>query len=67
MIYHYSIAEALDDKIIKSVVVYEPEVKLVELTYTNKETGEKRKVWEIKMEHPKRLWKNCKKSLNKNY
>ncbi len=50
MIYHYSIAEALDDKIIKSVVVYEPEVKLVELTYTNKETGEKRKVTELDKE-----------------
>ncbi len=50
MIYQYSITEALDDKIIKSVVVYEPEVKLVELTYTNKETGEKRKVTELDKE-----------------
>jgi len=50
MVYHYSIAEALDDKIIKSVVVYEPEIKIVELTYTNKETGEKRKVTELDKE-----------------
>ncbi len=50
MIYNYSIAEALDDKIIKSVVVYEPEVKLIELTYTHQATGEKRTVNELEKE-----------------
>lgn len=47
MIYHYSISEALEDGIVKSAVVYEPEVKAVELTYTNSNTGEKRKVTEL--------------------
>ena len=47
MIYYYDIANALEDRIIKSVVVYEPEVRLVELTYTNFKTGEKRKVTEL--------------------
>ena len=47
MIYYYDIANALEDHIIKSVVVYEPEVRLVELTYTNFATGERRKVTEL--------------------
>ena len=47
MIYHYDIPNALDDRIIKSIVVYEPEVKLMELTYTNPDTGEKRAVTEL--------------------
>lgn len=47
MIYYYSISEALEDGIVKSTVVYEPEVKAVELTYTNSNTGEKRKVTEL--------------------
>jgi len=47
MIYHYDIAQALDDKIVKSIVVYEPEVKVVELTYTNPDTGEKKVVTEL--------------------
>lgn len=42
MIYHYDITQALDDKIIKSIVVYEPEIRAVELTYTNPLTGEKK-------------------------
>jgi len=50
MIYHYDISQALEDKIIKSIVVYEPEVKLLELTYTNFETGEKKKVTELNEE-----------------
>ncbi len=47
MIYHYDISQALDDKIIKSIVVYEPEVKATELTYTNPKTNEKRVVTEL--------------------
>ncbi len=50
MIMEYGIAEALDDGIIKSVVVYQPEAKIVELTYTNKLTGEKRNVTELDKE-----------------
>jgi superfamily II DNA or RNA helicase len=47
MVYYYGISEALEDGIVKSTVVYEPEVKAVELTYTNSNTGEKRKVTEL--------------------
>jgi type III restriction enzyme len=47
MIYHYDISQALEDGIVKSIVVYEPEVKLLELTYTNFETHEKKKVTEL--------------------
>lgn len=50
MIEYYGIANALDDGIIKSVVVYQPDAKIVELTYTNKITGEKRKVTELDKE-----------------
>ena len=47
MIVHYDISHALEDGIIKSVVVYEPEVKLLKLTYTNTKTGEKKDVTEL--------------------
>ena len=47
MIVHYDISQALEDGIIKSVVVYEPEVKLLKLTYTNSKTGEKKDVTEL--------------------
>lgn len=50
MIEYYGISEALDDGVIKSVVVYQPDAKIVELTYTNKITGEKRKVTELDKE-----------------
>lgn len=50
MIYHYDVASALDDGIIKSVVVYQPEVKLLKMTYTNPKTGEKRDVTELDAE-----------------
>ena len=47
MIMHYDISKALEDRIVKSIVVYEPEVKLLELTYTNFETHEKKVVTEL--------------------
>lgn len=47
MIIHYNITQALEDHIVKSVVVYEPEVKLIELTYTNIESGDKKVVTEL--------------------
>ncbi len=50
MIMEYGIAQALDDGVIKSVVVYQPDARIVELTYTNKITGEKKKVTEMDKE-----------------
>ena len=50
MIQHYDISHALDDGIVKSIVVYEPEVKLLQLTYTNPETGEKKNITELDAE-----------------
>lgn len=50
MIYHYDISHALDDGIIKSVVVYQPEVKLLKMTYTNPATGEKKDITELDAE-----------------
>ena len=47
MIVYYDVSQALEDGIIKSVVVYEPEVKLLKLTYTNSKTGEKKDVTEL--------------------
>ncbi|MGQ9628379.1 MAG: DEAD/DEAH box helicase [Anaerolineae bacterium] len=39
MIYVYTIAEAMRDKIIKRIVVFHPDVKKVKLTYEDLETG----------------------------
>lgn len=50
MIYYYDVTHALEDGIIKSIVVYEPEVKLLKLTYTNRKTGEKKDVTELDAE-----------------
>ena len=50
MIMQYDISKALEDHIVKSIVVYEPEVKLLELTYTNFETHEKKVVTELSEE-----------------
>ncbi len=50
MIYYYDITHALKDGIVKSIVVYEPEVKLLKLTYTNFKTGEKKDVTELDTE-----------------
>jgi superfamily II DNA or RNA helicase len=50
MIYQYDISKALEDGIVKSIVVYEPEVRLLELTYTNFETHEKKVVTELNEE-----------------
>ena len=50
MIYYYDVSNALDDGIIKSVVVYQPEVKLLKMTYTNPETGEKKDITELDAE-----------------
>ncbi|MGH2946517.1 MAG: hypothetical protein ACRDPC_09725 [Solirubrobacteraceae bacterium] len=50
MIYEYGIPAALDDGIIKSTVVYQPDIESVELTYTDPDTGEKASVEEIDWE-----------------
>ena len=47
MIYEYGIQDALEDDIIKSVVVYQPDIRKVELTYTDIDTGKQAKVEEI--------------------
>lgn len=53
MIFYYPISEGLEDRIIKSIVVYEPQAKAVELTYTNPKTGERKTVTELDPEFEK--------------
>lgn len=55
MIYEYTVTDALADGIIKTPVVYQPDIKTVQLTYTDAKTGEKRKVEEIDWEEVDRL------------
>lgn len=47
MIYEYSIHDALADRLVKSPVVYQPNINTVELTYRDAVTGETRGVEEI--------------------
>jgi len=47
MIYEYGVGDALADGIIKTPVVYQPDIKTVQLTYTDAKTGEQRRVEEI--------------------
>jgi type III restriction enzyme len=47
MIYEYGVADALAEQIIKTPVVYQPDIRVVELTYTDALTGERRNVEEI--------------------
>ncbi len=47
MIYEYLIGDALADRLVKSPVVYQPNISTVELTYTDARTGETRGVEEI--------------------
>ena len=47
MIYEYSIQDALADRLVKTPVIYQPNIKTVELTYTDAQTGEQRAVEEI--------------------
>jgi len=55
MIFEYTIADAQAEvpPIIKNVVVYQPKIGSVELTYTNPDTGEKRTVDEMDEEFEK--------------
>lgn len=59
MIYEYGVNDALSDGIIKTPVVYQPDIKTVQLTYTDAQTGEKRKVEEINWEEVDRLGLNA--------
>ena len=47
MIYEYGVPEALRDGVIATPVVYQPDIETVELTYTDAESGEQRRVEEI--------------------
>jgi hypothetical protein len=55
MIYEYGGPDALHDGIIKTPVVYQPDIKTMQLTYTDARTGEKRKVEEIDWDKVDRL------------
>ncbi len=59
MIYEYGVTDALADGIIKTPVVYQPDIKTVQLTYTDARTGEKRKVEEIDWAEVDRLGLNA--------
>lgn len=59
MIYEYGVTDALADTIIKTPVVYQPDIKTVQLTYTDARTGEKRKVEEIDWDEVDRLGLNA--------
>ena len=50
MICEYGVPEALRDGIIAMPVVYQPDIETVELTYTDAQTGETRRVEEIDWE-----------------
>ena len=47
MVYEYGVSDALADVIIKTPVVYQPDIKTVQLTYTDAKTGERRRVEDI--------------------
>lgn len=59
MVYEYNVTDALADGIIKTPVIYQPDIKTVQLTYTDARTGEKRKVEEIDWDEVDRLGLNA--------
>jgi type III restriction enzyme len=59
MIYEYGVTDALAEAIIKTPVIYQPDIKTVQLTYTDARTGEKRKVEEIDWDEVDRLGLNA--------
>lgn len=59
MIYEYGVTDALADGIIKTPVVYQPDIKTVQLTYTDARTGEQRRVEEIDWDEVDRLGLNA--------
>ena len=59
MIYEYNVTDALAERIVKTPVVYQPDIKTVQLTYTDARTGEQRKVEEIDWDKVDRLGLNA--------
>ena len=59
MIYEYGVTDALADNIIKTPVVYQPDIKTVQLTYTDARTGERCMVEEIDWDEVDRLGLNA--------
>ena len=59
MIYEYLIQDALADRLVKTPVVYQPNIETVELTYTDAMTGETRAVEEIDWDEVDRLGLNA--------
>ena len=59
MIYEYLIQDALADRLVKTPVVYQPNIETVELTYTDTNTGETRGVEEIDWDEVDRLGLNA--------
>ena len=59
MIFEYDVTDALADGIVKTPVVYQPDIKTVQLTYTDARTGERKKVEEIDWEEVDRLGLNA--------
>ena len=59
MIFEYGVTDALFDGVIKTPVVYQPDIKTVQLTFTDARTGEQRKVEEIDWDEVDRLGLNA--------
>lgn len=59
MIYEYSVTDALHDGVIKTPVVYQPDIKIVQLTYTDARSGERKKVEEIDWDEVDRIGLNA--------
>ena len=59
MIYEYLIQDALADRLVKTPLVYQPNIETVELTYTDAHTGETRGVEEIDWDEVDRLGLNA--------
>ena len=59
MIYEYGVTDALHDGVIKTPVVYQPDIKTVQLTYTDARSGERKKVEEIDWDEVDQLGLNA--------
>jgi superfamily II DNA or RNA helicase len=59
MVYEYGVTDALYDGVIKTPVVYQPDIKTVQLTYTDARSGERKKVEEIDWDEVDRLGLNA--------
>jgi type III restriction enzyme len=59
MIFEYGVNEALYDGVIKTPVVYQPDIKTVQLTYTDARSGERKRVEEIDWDEVDRLGLNA--------